>query len=56
MSGLGLWEEAIEGSRVLVVGTGGIGCELLKNLVLTGFRDIVAVITSHADSPVVGLR
>ena len=50
-----LCEEAIEGSRVLVVGNGGIGCELLKNLVLTGFRDIVAVKTSHADCPVVGL-
>ena len=48
-------EKAIEGSRVLVVGTGGIGCELLKNLVLTGFRDIVAVIISHADRPIVGL-
>ena len=37
MSGLCLLvqlEEAIEGSRVLVVGTRGIGCELLKNLVL----------------------
>lgn len=33
----------VSNSRVLVVGTGGIGCELLKNLVLTGFRDIVAV-------------
>ena len=30
-------------AKVLVVGTGGIGCELLKNLVLTGFKDIVAV-------------
>ena len=30
-------------SKVLVVGTGGIGCELLKNLVLSGFKDIVAV-------------
>ena len=33
----------VEKAKVLVVGTGGIGCELLKNLVLTGFRDIVAV-------------
>ena len=48
-------EETIEGSRVLVMGTRGIGCELLKNLVLMGFRDIVGVITSHADRPVVGL-
>ena len=48
-------EEAIEGSRVLVMGTRGIGCELMKNLVLTGFRNIVAVITFHADRPVVGL-
>ena len=35
--------EAVASSRVLVVGTGGIGCELLKNLVLTGFQNIVAV-------------
>ena len=30
-------------SKLLVVGAGGIGCELLKNLVLTGFKNITAV-------------
>ncbi|KAF7717557.1 Uncharacterized protein PECH_006596 [Penicillium ucsense] len=30
----------IKESRVLLVGAGGIGCELLKNLVLTGFGEV----------------
>jgi ubiquitin-like 1-activating enzyme E1 B len=33
----------VQASKVLVVGAGGIGCELLKNLVLTGFSDIETV-------------
>ncbi|XP_064393621.1 SUMO-activating enzyme subunit 2-like [Halichondria panicea] len=33
----------VQGSHVMVVGTGGIGCELLKNLVLTGFQNISAI-------------
>ncbi|KAH8727690.1 ubiquitin-activating enzyme E1 3 [Phaeosphaeriaceae sp. PMI808] len=33
----------IKEARVLMVGAGGIGCELLKNLVLTGFGEIHTV-------------
>jgi len=35
--------EKIQTAKVLMVGTGGIGCELLKNLVLSGFQDIEIV-------------
>ena len=34
-------QEAIQGSKILVVGAGGIGCELLKNIVLSGNLQIV---------------
>lgn len=29
-------QQSISEARLLVVGAGGIGCELLKNIVLTG--------------------
>lgn len=35
--------QKIEKSKVLLVGAGGIGCEVLKNLTLTGFKNIDAI-------------
>ncbi|KAL2044295.1 hypothetical protein N7G274_003000 [Stereocaulon virgatum] len=37
---LGALYSRIKQARILMVGAGGIGCELLKNLVLTGFGEI----------------
>jgi len=36
-------EKSITDARLLVVGAGGIGCELLKNIVLTGFNNIEVI-------------
>jgi ubiquitin-like 1-activating enzyme E1 B len=33
----------IQSSKILLVGAGGIGCELLKNLALTGFRHVQVI-------------
>jgi len=33
----------VKDSKLLMVGAGGIGCELLKNLVLSGFKNIVVI-------------
>ncbi|GAA5801510.1 hypothetical protein HPULCUR_006958 [Helicostylum pulchrum] len=35
--------DKVSSSKALLVGAGGIGCELLKNLVMSGFKDIVVI-------------
>jgi ubiquitin-like 1-activating enzyme E1 B len=35
--------DLILASKILVVGAGGIGCEVLKNLVMCGFKEIEIV-------------
>lgn len=44
-------QEKIKESKVLVVGAGGIGCEVIKNLVMSGFPyiEIVCIIINHLD-------
>jgi molybdopterin/thiamine biosynthesis adenylyltransferase len=35
--------DIIQKKRLLIVGAGGIGCELLKNLAMMGFSDLEVV-------------
>lgn len=48
--------DRILGSKVLVVGAGGIGSELLKNLALTGFRDVQVIDLDTIDGTVHSIK
>jgi ubiquitin-activating enzyme E1 C len=39
----GLKQMLFEMAKVLIIGAGGLGCELLKDLAMTGFRDLTVI-------------
>ncbi|KAG2182557.1 hypothetical protein INT43_007488, partial [Umbelopsis isabellina] len=47
--------QRVSSCRVLMVGAGGIGCELLKNLVLSGFKNIEVVSANPVDLDTIDL-
>lgn len=40
--------ERVQHARILCVGAGGIGCEVLKNIVQVGFGEVTIVCQYHS--------
>ena len=45
--------ERVTKARILVVGAGGIGCEVMKTLSVTGFTQ-VTIVKKKEDSQIIG--